>query len=534
MQKASSSALPALEPSSRIISPGDLSGCLALEEGFRKYVGYWNSTPTIDSTALALHSLLVLERLQIFLGQWRGSVLRFLNDCRCEAGFALAPSLRRYPSLYASLSAIGVLKALWGVRQFDPLHGMRERLREQFLEVRAQCRKLLERCWQDGLFADSPGETPTVHSLDLGVSLCWELDLLREFSIDGESRDIHKFLDRCRVHEGGGFSPRPSTDGESHGEPCTTTTALVVRILARIETRYPTFPGTTLTKEAERFLTRERWDLGSFLTRMETNSGGLRVFPRQLPSLSATSFALTALKSLGELGWMQPRRAQLVRFVDSCRNVQDGGYGFTPSFASNVHATRYALRILKLADPLPGGPNLASAKDAASFLISCWSPQTGGFWGYYPVGVTDLVRDTRQVERGSDAQVFLSYANEDREDATRIAAFLEKAGLRVWVRSQQLTPGQNWAARIGNALESCNAMVVLLSESSARSEHVRQDIDFALSNPRYKRRLVPVIIGSADDFLDESWFLRKLEPIDLMANLERGLRAIEAAVSSKH
>src|SRR5262249_17944940 len=161
-----------------------------------------------------------------------------------------------------------------------------------------------------GGFSDSPGDPPTAHSLDLGISLCWELDLFGDLAVDLAS--IHRFLDRCRPQDGEGFCPRPEASRSS--EACTTTTALVVRILKRMDRGSPDFPAEHLTKEAIRFLTRERWNLGSFFSRMQTDEGGLRVFPSQKPSLSATAFALQALLFANEPQWAPHHKKGLIHF----------------------------------------------------------------------------------------------------------------------------------------------------------------------------------------------------------------------------
>ena len=46
-------------------------------------------------------------------------------------------------------------------------------------------------------------------------------------------------------------------------------------------------------------------------------------------------------------------------------------------------------------------------------------------------------------------------------------------------------------------MESSDAMVVLISAAAAKSPHTRQEIEYALSQPRFADRLVPVEAGEA-------------------------------------
>ena len=59
-------------------------------------------------------------------------------------------------------------------------------------------------------------------------------------------------------------------------------------------------------------------------------------------------------------------------------------------------------------------------------------------------------------------KVFLSYAMSDRAIAEKIRLKLSSAGLDVLDSEEFLVPGENWASRIGDALEGSGAMVVVL------------------------------------------------------------------------
>jgi hypothetical protein len=104
-------------------------------------------------------------------------------------------------------------------------------------------------------------------------------------------------------------------------------------------------------------------------------------------------------------------------------------------------------------------------------------------------------------------QVFLSYDHSDGKWARKLSEYLEAAGFRVFDRQNQLFPGDNWPLEIGKALDTSNAMVVLISPESVRSPWVQREIDYALVSLNYKDRLIPVEVKPATGF---PWILRHM------------------------
>jgi hypothetical protein len=109
-------------------------------------------------------------------------------------------------------------------------------------------------------------------------------------------------------------------------------------------------------------------------------------------------------------------------------------------------------------------------------------------------------------------KVFISHTHKDKALAKEVATALEKAGLNVWSFSE-IVPGENWAERIGQELNESDAMVVLLSSNALESQSVRFEIDYALSEKKYRKRLIPVLIGDLEDRIP--WILKRLKTINL-------------------
>lgn len=109
-------------------------------------------------------------------------------------------------------------------------------------------------------------------------------------------------------------------------------------------------------------------------------------------------------------------------------------------------------------------------------------------------------------------KIFISYAyaQSDREFALSLAHQLMEQGHQVWMDRLALLPGDNWPLEIGKALRDCDAMVVLLSPNSARSEGQRHEIDYALSSDQYAGRVIPVFIRPTKDY---PWILEKFSAV---------------------
>lgn len=124
-------------------------------------------------------------------------------------------------------------------------------------------------------------------------------------------------------------------------------------------------------------------------------------------------------------------------------------------------------------------------------------------------------------------QVFLSYAEADRQLAGELAKRLENEGYEVWFADDRLYPGDNWSLAIGKALKESDAMVVLLSPDSVRLESVRREIEYALSSQKYKGRLIPVLVRPTKDF---PWILERFQMIRASKSTADISRRIVAAL----
>ena len=120
-------------------------------------------------------------------------------------------------------------------------------------------------------------------------------------------------------------------------------------------------------------------------------------------------------------------------------------------------------------------------------------------------------------------KVFISYSGPDEKWADRLRSALIKRDVEVWDPASQIAPGENWGLKYGKALENSDAVVVLISPDSVKSDWVRHEIQYALSSPQFRDRLIPVVVRPTDEI---PWILRKLKVIRAPQNVDETARRI--------
>lgn len=136
--------------------------------------------------------------------------------------------------------------------------------------------------------------------------------------------------------------------------------------------------------------------------------------------------------------------------------------------------------------------------------------------------------------KASAMKVFVSHSSSESDLARDLASRLSAAGFQVW-DDDKLLPGDNWALAVGKAMEESNAMVVLLSPEAVRSRFVSHEIEYALGSPRYRDRLLPVLVRPTKRI---PWILRRLplirfydNPADGADRIVEGVRKLAKATN---
>lgn len=124
------------------------------------------------------------------------------------------------------------------------------------------------------------------------------------------------------------------------------------------------------------------------------------------------------------------------------------------------------------------------------------------------------------------AEVFLSHSHHDRAALSRLANTLVRHGVPIWFSERNIAGAQQWLDEIGEALERCDWFIVLLTPNAVKSPWVKRELTYALNDPRFEGRIVPLLLRDCD-YKKLAWPLMTLQlvPFD---NFAAGCKALLA------
>jgi len=120
-------------------------------------------------------------------------------------------------------------------------------------------------------------------------------------------------------------------------------------------------------------------------------------------------------------------------------------------------------------------------------------------------------------------RVFISYAKEDKSDAEKLYSDLQQAGVKPWLDSMDLVPGQNWDATITKAISESRYFIALLSSRSVRKKgyvqkEIRHALNIATEYPEDKIYIIPVRIDDCESPFEG---IRRLHRADIFPDYEK-------------
>jgi hypothetical protein len=99
--------------------------------------------------------------------------------------------------------------------------------------------------------------------------------------------------------------------------------------------------------------------------------------------------------------------------------------------------------------------------------------------------------------------------------------------IHTFYSKKNIRGAQQWHDEIGAALSRCSWFIVVLTPQSVASEWVKHEFVYALQDPRYRRRIVPVLYKLCD-FKKLSWTLSAIEYVDFRKDFDDGCRELLA------
>jgi DnaJ-class molecular chaperone len=117
---------------------------------------------------------------------------------------------------------------------------------------------------------------------------------------------------------------------------------------------------------------------------------------------------------------------------------------------------------------------------------------------------------------GPSPTIFISYSRTDIAFVDRLEASLKSSGFRIWVDRSEMKGGLDWLDQVQEALDHCQAVLVVLSPDAAQSEYVLMEYRYAKSQ---KKLIIPLEYRQA---LSVPWDLQPIHRIVFHTNYDDG------------
>ena len=127
--------------------------------------------------------------------------------------------------------------------------------------------------------------------------------------------------------------------------------------------------------------------------------------------------------------------------------------------------------------------------------------------------------------------VFISYSWKDKAIAQKITDDLRARGIRVWIDTSELLPGDSLIQKISKGISDSEFIVMILSRNSQKSQWAQRELEIAFRQEREGSsvRFIPIRI---DDSLIPS-FLSDRVYIDFQNDYEAAIELLARTVAEK-
>ncbi len=119
-----------------------------------------------------------------------------------------------------------------------------------------------------------------------------------------------------------------------------------------------------------------------------------------------------------------------------------------------------------------------------------------------------------------DPQIFITYSSKDRKVAQTICSALEARGLRCWISSRNVKPGQNFQEQIVRAIRAARIMVLVFTDNANNSNEIKKELALASQN---NLTVIPVRIEDVTPNEAFSYEFATRQWIDLFDDWEKSI-----------
>ena len=127
------------------------------------------------------------------------------------------------------------------------------------------------------------------------------------------------------------------------------------------------------------------------------------------------------------------------------------------------------------------------------------------------------------------APIFISHSSKDQKVAQTICTALESRGLRCWISSRDVGPGENFQEAIVRAIRATKVMVLVFTENANNSAEIKKELALA---SRFSREVIPV---RAEDVMPNDALAYEFSTrqwIDLFANWEHEIERLSSWIAN--
>jgi prenyltransferase beta subunit len=382
------------------IYTGTLDGKLRFpDESFKRKVLYW-LTPGVDTTYFAVIALKKLEKLyadskasdfETFRLKNANNIEEFVRRHFDVKTRGMKHNLEALPTVYGMYCGLVLLKELRSI----PALGQRltHKTAETLLgpNIVSGMIRYLEGCESsDGGYSVGPDTNdPTVMNTDMALSILWNLEQ-KPKNLD----KTREFIWSCKrwYDSTFGFVNTPNEE-----VPCACLTSYAMRALLYLEAirrDAPTFEGVRDDLQQQAISREDLQTVTKFMELcIKAAQGGFPKHPDEPPTLFHTDIILNFVKGLSKQLKIDDIKKK-INVLDTLqwtrlRENESGGFGFEPSYLSNVYSTKGGIVILSNLKDLFKDMQETVVSDGLSahtkhrqFLYSCFDERMGGFAGY--------------------------------------------------------------------------------------------------------------------------------------------------------
>ena len=123
---------------------------------------------------------------------------------------------------------------------------------------------------------------------------------------------------------------------------------------------------------------------------------------------------------------------------------------------------------------------------------------------------------------------FISYSSKNYDSAKRIYDEMTAKGIRCWFDEVSIIGGENYAANIIKAIESCNTFILVLSKDAMASRNVASELNTAFQSGKL---IVPFRIDNEPLTDDFEYYLNRSQWIDADSKVREAIDELYTVVS---